>query len=187
MNEKTQMRQLARKLGKETSTKMMGLGEVLQVIRNNRWYMEWGFATWTDYIEDEVGIGVGSAYEWMSIAKWASDKGLDKKLRDKLIELGRCKAYQLSRMYVSGAATAKTWIEKAETMTVQQLRSINMAETPQHAPKTIGLWMHGEDRREMEHAIKLARRETDGTWNGELLGYICREFNAQRAKKRKRG
>jgi len=185
MNEKTQMRQLARKLGKEASTKMIGLGEVLQVIRNNRWHVEWGFCTWTDYIEDEVGTSVGSAYEWMSIAAWANDKKLDKKLREQLIALGRCKAYQLSRM--AGNLPAKRWIEKAEDMTVQQLRSINMAETPQHAPKTIGLWMHGEDRREMEHAIKLARRETDGTWNGELLGYICREFNAQRAKKRKRG
>ena len=85
---------------------------------NNPIYMSWGFATWKDYVEKELGLQDRKAQRLRLIGKVldVDMKHLSKKMRDRFVKLGWSKAREVARIFRHQAdkETAETWIHFAE-------------------------------------------------------------------------
>lgn len=136
-----ELRERARSLVQEIESKYWDLGRVLyevydgvpggyRALMAGRGSMEerqslfkkWGYSDFGDYCEKEVGLrkrtgeNLRYAYWWFSVNEEMSSKAITE-----LVSLGRSKVYLLS-----GFATRETvllWIEKARTLTYEQLKT----------------------------------------------------------------
>jgi len=84
-------------------------------------YKAWGYDTFAEYVDAELGIGVRKAqrlrYIWFRLEVELSD--LDAKLKDRVIALGWSKARELVRMLT--LQNAVEWIDKAEKLSFVEL------------------------------------------------------------------
>lgn len=174
----SELRRIARDLGKSINNEMFRLGETLSAISGAQFYYEWGFTTWADYVEGEVGIGVGTSYDLISITRWIHAEKLSKGQRERLLSLGRCKAALLSRLHRGVSVDA--WPNVAAEHTVHQLRGLVFGEIGAELKRAAGFWMTERQRRAVERAIKVARqRHGDELVRGDLLAHICEEYYRQ--------
>jgi len=183
---KADLRRLARNLAGNAHGELMRLGEVLRAIRGGQFHYEWGWDTWADYVENEVGLTAGITYELMAIARWSSDQRLLKAQREALARLGRCKAAILARMGPR-RESADYWLRWARGHTVSELRARAYGESMETAPKTVAFWMDGRQRRVLIRAMNRAKREVGEEYHGELLATICQGYLAKIKAARKAG
>jgi len=183
---KADLRRLVRSLAGNAHGELMRLGEVLLAIRGGQFHYEWGWDTWADYAENEVGLTAGVTYELMAIARWASDQRLLKAQRETLARLGRCKAVLLARMGPHREG-ADHWLRWAREHTVAELRARVYGEPVEAAPKTVAFWMDGRQRRVLTRAMNKAKREVGEEFHGELLATICQGYLAKIKAARRAG
>ena len=182
------LRRLARKLGKSINAEMMRLGEVLAAIHGGQFFHDWGYKTWADYVESEVGIGVATSYDLLSITRWVRARRLTKAQRTRFMGLGRCKMAALSRM--AEGADIEAWLGAAERETVSRLRGLVNGEFWHETRRAARCWMTEAERRSVERALRIARdKQGDDLIRGELLSHIREVYYQQERKgtrKRKR-
>lgn len=175
---KSDLRRIARTLSGKAHDQMMRLGEVLLAISGGQFYYDWGWNTWAEYAENEVGLYAGGTYELMAIARWCNNHRLTKKQRGQVARLGRCKGALIARLGPS-KQSADWWIGWARDHTVAELRAQVWGEPVDAAPKTMAFWMSGRQRKVLKRAMKAAAREIGDDFNGELLATICQGYLAK--------
>jgi hypothetical protein len=175
---KQDLRRIARTLSGKAHDELMRLGEVLLAISAGRFYYNWGWNTWAEYTENEVGLYPGATYELMAIARWCGYHRFTKKQRSQVARLGRCKAALIARMS-PGKQSADWWVAWAKDHTVAELRAQVYGESAKTAPKTVAFWMYGRQRKVLARAMKRAKREIGDDYHGELLYTICQGYLAK--------
>lgn len=169
---KAQVRALVRKLGVEANDALFRLADVLLIVHRNGFHYEWGWKSWTDYVESEVGIPVGASYELLTIARWANRYGITRAQRQRLAVLGRCKVAALTKL--ARKDNVDEWLGYAYENTVAKLKRLAKGVHDKNAPKTVAVWLHAEHRRDFREAMKLAQHKLgDDVIQSELMGEIC--------------
>lgn len=186
MNNKDQLRQLARSLGVEANDALFRLADVLLLIHRNNFHYSWGWKSWTEYVENEVGVHVGASYELLLIARWANRYNLTNKQRKQLSTLGRCKVAVLTKL--ARKDNVEEWLEYAEVHTIRKLRAMAKGIPDSRAPKTVAVWLHAEHRRDYQEALKLAQNKLGAdVIQSELIGEICAFYiKHKRVQKRRK-
>jgi len=180
---KAQVRALARKLGREVNDALFRLADILWVVHRNSFHQNWGWKTWKDYVESEVGVPVGASYELLVIARWTSRYGITKSQRERLATLGRCKVAALTKL--ARKDNVGEWLEYALDEPVSKLRAMAKGVHDANAPKTVAVWLHAEHRREYREAMTLAKQKLGyDVIQGELLHEIC-AFYVQHKRRKK--
>jgi hypothetical protein len=124
------VRARAKELVETIEKSFMELGEILFYVwdtpedgdrANGPVWMKWGYKSFRDYAEQELGIHYKRA-ERLRYIFYRIDvelEGLDPKWKKRLIALGESKVRELCRPTVLTLSNAKGWIEKAENMNYQ--------------------------------------------------------------------
>ena len=85
---------------------------------NNPLFMSWGYSTWKEYVETELGLQSRKAERLRLIGKVldVDMKHLPKAARDRFVKLGWSKAREVARIFRHQAdeSTVDTWLEYAE-------------------------------------------------------------------------
>jgi hypothetical protein len=184
---KSQIRSLAKSLARSANGCLFRLGDVLGMIHRNEFYRDWGWHSWTDYVEDEVGISISTAYELMHVARWAAQYQLTVSQRKKLSALGRTKVAALTKL--ARKDNLDQWFSYAASASCGRLKALSKGRMYFLSPKTVSVWMHRENLSSYEEALTLARSDYGDMAQGELLGAVCDYYVAaikQRKKRAKR-
>lgn len=174
------MRQMALDLAAEVHSNMLRLGDVLAAINTGRFYREWGFSTWKEYVEVEIRTSVTASYEMLNIARWAQEQKLTLTERRRVGELGRRKAYCVANLATK--QTVSTWIDIAHKATIEDMRSRMYGDHPEDAPKGVTFWLQGPQRKVVERAVKLAESSMGDVNKGDYLAEICHYYWLGKAK-----
>lgn len=121
------IRKEAQELSKNLDTGYIKMGQLLWTVfnvpidgdsKNNPIYMAWGYKTFRDYAEVELGLHHKKAERLRAIGEVLDVNlaGAPKELRDRFIGLGWSKARELARLFriKSDNKTVARWVEKAE-------------------------------------------------------------------------
>lgn len=184
VNEVTNLRRIARDLGKQLGRDYLRLGTVLGAIKRAKLYARWGYSSFADYVETEVGICYTTAWRVVRLDAFTVRERLSKAERDKLAELGVSKASIVAG--VAKKATLGIWLVRARKQTISGLQAEASGRRPDDAPKAVGIWLHGHQRKTLARALDIAIDESDTGYQGEALAIICEEFINARKPRRKR-
>lgn len=124
------VRARAKELVETIERSFMELGEILFRIwdapedgdrANPPVWMKWGFKSFRDYAEQELGIHYKRAerLRYIFYRLEVELEGLDPKIKKRLINLGESKVRELCRPGVLTLSNAAGWVEKAENMNYQ--------------------------------------------------------------------
>lgn len=171
------IRALAKTAAKNSQQQQMILSHLLVEIRERNLAATWGYSSWEEYVEVELGIGLTESYELMSIARWVQRIHLTKVQEETVHGLGRSRAYLLSRSTATKESLSE-YVKMARTHTVTDLR--NLIYTKElGGPKTVSFWlMLGEQRQVSAALTKAADLLPNGKESrlGEQLVVICDSF-----------
>ncbi len=184
-NDPGTLRTIAQELAGKANEHFFRLGDTLAVISSARYYKEWGFSTWKDYVEKEIHLNVSASYELLSIVRWSQVEGLSLAERRSLSEVGRTKAYCIA--HLATRESLKKWLQVAKKATCEDMRNRMYDEPPTDAPKTVSFWLYGDERKAIEHALNtVAKNYDDDVRMGVLLTEVCKQHNMATLKKAKR-
>lgn len=169
------------------------LAEALHKVHEESVYRIWGYTSWEQYIESEVGMTVRTAHYLTSIHNWFSVKlakalSSDKldELRGKLRKLGWTKVRSLVR--IADASNVDGWVERAEGLSSAELEETVKRELkaatgegesePTEKRKRKGFSLVEEQLDTVEQALEMAGGIADSDKEGHLLQLICQDFIA---------
>jgi len=181
---KQNLRTMARTLAARAHDNMLRLGNVLVAINANGEHYGWGYTTWKDYVEKEIGLHAGATYELMQISRWLQHERFTKERREAIVRLGRCKASALARMECD-ASKIDYWLKEAPKLTVAEMREAVFS-VPENAPKAVGFWLHASQRKVVRRALKAAGDKHGFEYMGDQLEAICDDYLKRNAQKRRR-
>jgi hypothetical protein len=151
----------------------------------------WGYDSFEDYAQHELGMKRAKAYYFMQIWKQLHiNAGISKK---KLGELNWSKAKELSPLVKQGVLTEDNkdeWVQKAKTTSVSKLIEETRAAKTTASPTkevekvfrvTYGLYEPQYDN--LNKALDIAKILAESDKPGHLLDLICTDFLAQHAGK----
>ncbi len=95
------------------------LSQLLFKVYDESTYREWGYATWREYVEQELEFGMRKAQYLVSIAEWV--KGLSDDVQNWVATLGWTKAKELTGKVTNANATE--WKKKVEGKTVAEIQA----------------------------------------------------------------
>jgi hypothetical protein len=165
------------------------------VVGGDPLYQIWGYATFDDYAESELGMKRGKAYYLAQI--WGELHVNAQIPESKIAEIDWSHAKELAPLAKSGGLTGKNvddWVKKAKLQPVHQFAQEVKAAKAKHVsgtanpPETvhrITVGLYDEQHKNYERAIKAASELAESDKIGHLWDMICLEFNAQYAGKEK--
>jgi hypothetical protein len=125
-----QIRQRARELAHDLEHGYLELAQLLYLVydrtedgdpKNPPLYMAWGYKTFADYVDTDLGFNIRKAQRlrhiWFKLEVELT--GLDPKLKKRLVDLGWSKLRELVRVLT--LKNASEWVDKAENMSFVQL------------------------------------------------------------------
>lgn len=128
------VRARAKELAGSIETTYMELAEILYTVydtpidgdpKNGPIFKAWGYASFRDYAEQELGLHYKKAERlrliWYRLEVELAD--LDKKLKERLVRLGWSKVRELCRPGLLTMRNAEGWIERAESMNYQSVEA----------------------------------------------------------------
>lgn len=179
------LRRLARDMAKKINAELIRLSNVLLVIHSNRYWEDWGYASWSDYARTEVGMPPGASYNLLRIARWTAQHRPTRSQREALASLGRVKAYLIARVAVK--ADAEKWMEVARSMTAEQLRTRIVTNGKSEA-KHFGFRLNLTQQRKLARAFRILRSrysDPDDATQAMLLADLCDDLieSEKRAKR----
>lgn len=131
----TEVRRRIKRLKREVDTAYVQLGRDLYMVYHRRLYIQWGHDTWTDYVEQEVGVSQSRGDRlrriWSAFVKKLCLKQAD------LNGVGYTNAFVLLPLVNRGIITAEnidSWLADARTMSYRELETrANVAKGPSAA------------------------------------------------------
>lgn len=184
---RAQIEQGYTKFAKELWTAIHG------TINDEPMYQVWGYATFDDYSETELGMKRGKAYYLAQI--WGELHVKAHISEQKIAQIDWAKAKHLAPLAKAGGITPKNvdeWVKKAKIQPVhqfaQEVKSAKAAHVSGTAnpPETvyrITVGLYEEQHKNYQAALKAAATLAESTKTGHLWDMICLEFNAQYAGK----
>jgi hypothetical protein len=164
---------------------------VHSTVKGTSLWETWGYDSFEDYAQQELGMKRAKAYYFMQIWKQLHiNAGIPKK---KLAELNWSKAKELSPLVKQGVLTEENrdeWIHKAKTTSVSKLiEATREAKAGSPVSKevekvfrvTYGLYEEQYDN--LTKALDIAKVLAESDKPGHLLDLICTDFLAQHAGK----
>jgi len=158
-------------------------------------YQVWGYATFEDYAQSELGMKRGKAYYLSQI--W-EELHVKAKIPEKTIaSLPWSHAKELAPLARSGGLTEKNvdgWVKKAKLEPVHQFAEeakkavqahVSGTSDPPETIHRITVGLYEEQYRNFERAIEIAKTLAESDKTGHLIDLICTEFNAQYASQTK--
>lgn len=154
-------------------------------------YQVWGYATFDDYAESELGMKRGKAYYLAQI--WGELHVNAQIPEAKIAEIDWSHAKQLAPLAKSGGLTAENidhWIKKAKLNPVHQFTEDVKAAAKAHVSGTanppevvhrITVGLYEEQYNNFLAAVEGAKKIAESEKLGHLIDCICTEFNAQYA------
>jgi len=156
-------------------------------------YQVWGYATFDDYAESELGMKRGKAYYLAQI--WGELHVRAQIPEAKIAEIDWSHSKELAPLAKVGGVTVKNvddWVRKAKIQPVhqfaQEVKSAKAAHVsgtanPPETVHRITVGLYDEQFKNYEKAMKLAGKLAESDKTGHLWDMICLEFNAQYAGK----
>jgi len=184
---RTQIEQGYTEFAKELWTAIHG------TVNGESMYQVWGYATFDDYSETELGMKRGKAYYLAQI--WGELHVNAQIPEDKIAQIDWSKAKELAPLAKAGGITVKNvdeWVKKAKLQPVhqftQEVKSAKAAHVSGTAnpPETvyrITVGLFEEQHKNYQIALAAAGKLAESTKTGHLWDMICLEFNAQYAGK----
>jgi hypothetical protein len=94
------------------------LGGLLEVIRENKWYKDYGYPSFKDMVEQGTGISTSAAYDYMNIYRCLIKSGVS---WEKLEHIGWTKIRWFAKHLTQD--NVDQWIQEAADKNVEQLKS----------------------------------------------------------------
>lgn len=170
------------RLRRDVERSYFKIGGLLYKISREFWYKKWGYETFKDYVEQEVGFSVRKAQFLIGIWNWFVVQVGDKTVIEKVAQLGWSKAAVLVGVVTKHNVDA--WVEKGKQLTVAGLnaearmvlenRPVEQAERAERK----GFLLHNDQIDAVEEAINVACRIGNTDKQGQALSLICTEFLA---------
>jgi hypothetical protein len=163
------------------------------VVDGDTLFQVWGYATFDDYAETELGMKRGKAYYLAQI--WGELHVNAKIPEAKIAEIDWSHSKELAPLAKVGGVTEKnidSWIKKAKLQPVHQFAQEVKAAREAHVsgttnpPETIHritIGLYDEQFKNYERAMRAASALAESDKTGHLLDMICLEFNAQYVSK----
>jgi hypothetical protein len=167
------------------------LAEALYEVHDKTVYRLWGYSSWEQYVESEVGMTVRTAHYltsihgWFSVdlAKKLSSEKMDE-LRERLRKLGWTKVRSLVR--IADAENVSEWVDRAEKMSSADLEETVKRELkslsgeggsgPTEVFKKKNFKLVDEQLQTVDQALEMAGGIADSEKPGHLLQLICQDF-----------
>lgn len=158
-------------------------------------YQVWGYATFDDYAETELGMKRGKAYYLAQI--WGELHVHAQIPEAKIAEIDWSHAKELAPLAKAGGVTTKNvneWVKKAKLQPVHQFAQEVKAAKAAHVsgtsepPETVYRITFGlfeEQHKNFQIALEGAKQIAESEKMGHLIDCICLEFNAQYAGQKK--
>lgn len=142
-------------------------------------FRNWGFATWKEYIEEDLEMSLRKAQYLMSIWQWFEKTVDDPAVKEKVEHLGWGKLKSLAG--IVDESNVDDWVDRAEHMT-----SLELAESARRAKAgdpnqdvqitTISFGLYREQHENVERALAMAQDMANSDKRGHLLDLICTSF-----------
>lgn len=172
---------------KDYQENCMHIGRLLHTISTEKHYKTWGYATFEDYLREELAFEPRKAYYHISI--WDTF-GIKFNVPEETIkDIGWSKAAQLATLANKGAITegnVSTWIDTASTTSSRQLaEKISQASDNSIVPiinknsnvtRKLNLSLYSDQFETVDNALKLAKEVTGSDKQGHLVETICMVF-----------
>jgi len=204
-NPDEELREKIRKTAKAIDQHYVALGGQLYDVANRKLYRNWGYPTFNDYLENDVGIGRRRGQRLRQIWKrLIKDFGVDKNLLIGARYSNIMGIMSLVRPKILTKATATDWVMRAKTLTYAALKedikaAMALREADENATITPASVEDAEIRTTesnttrkqfkftddelslVEEALSEAYDGTGSDRPGHLLANICTFFVANRA------
>jgi hypothetical protein len=174
------------------------LAALLHKVWNGLLYQKWGFKTFDQFVEDELGFKKRKAQYLISIHQYVEKTITDDKVRAQLVEVGWTKVKEL--VGVIDDSNAEKWIENARKMNVLEVveaakealrikAGANDAPTdtddsgsgpkkPTGTVKRMSLGLYPEQKQNLDAALQLAGEIAHSDKQGHLLDLMATSFLA---------
>lgn len=168
------------------------LSQLLHKVWDESLYIEWGFSSWREYVDQELGFGMRKAQYLVGITQWV--RALNPDVQKWISELGWTKAKELTGRVTNENATE--WKRKVEGKTVAQIQEALKAggeeeasgkgdkgkgseegQTKDRAHK-MAFTLHREQTKNVVAALEKASEISGSEKPGHNLDNICVEFLA---------
>jgi len=159
-------------------------GEVLQRAYELGAHKTWGFPTWKEYVEEELGMSERRCQYLLSIHKWFNKVLKDHPhVRQRVEHLGWSKVRLL--VGVVDETNVDEWVARAEKMTLAALqefiKELKAGKTPSDETEkltTLSIKLYPEQVANVEDALELAKEIAESDKRGHLIDLICTTFKA---------
>lgn len=159
-------------------------GAVLQRAYELGAHRGWGFATWKEYVESELGMSERRVQYLLSIHRWFSKVLKDHPhVRQRVEHLGWSKVRLL--VGVVDETNVDEWVARAEKMTLAALeefiKELKKGKDPKEGAEkltTLSLRLYPEQMANVEDALELAKEIAESDKRGHLIDLICTTFKA---------
>jgi len=151
-------------------------------------YRGWGFASFEEYVADELGLEARTVLYWLSIYdKLVLNLGIsEEKLKGKAWSKLRYIVPVVNRKNVA------KWMERAETMTQGQIHTAVQAsqsgkeiDDSKPTPESFKLAVTPEEKKTIEAAMTSISKIADGKSPGHQLAMICMHFESDHFEARR--
>lgn len=153
---------------------------------NDKWYKDWGFATWEEYITNEVGYSVRKAQYLANLWKWCVVEQNSPELLEKLEPLGWNKVKSLTGVVTND--NVDKFIKKAGDMSVEEFESdikkkkktiTSSASGKDENVYRLNFTLFEEQNKTVVEAIDKAKQLGKTDKSGHALSLICLTYLSQ--------
>ena len=154
-------------------------------------HKSWGFATWKEYAEQDIGMSLRKVQFLISIWDWFYVQINDREIKEKLKGIGWSKVKEM--VGVVTPENADEWIEKANRMNVidfaEECRRFKKGEdgetgdgggtdVDKEESKRLSFKLMGDQIVTVEDALDMAKDITGSDKKGNLITLICTDYLA---------
>lgn len=159
-------------------------GAVLQRAFELSAHKTWGFNTWQEYVEGELGMSERRVRYLLSIHRWFSKVLKDHPhVKQRIEHLGWSKVKLL--VGIVDETNVDEWVERAESMSLVALEEFVKGLKDGKAPKegaehlaAVTFRLYPDQATNVEEAMELAGEIAESDKRGHLLDLICTTFKA---------
>ena len=161
------------------------LSVVLHEIYTDMLYQSWGFKSWADYVEIEMGMNKRKAQYLVSIQSWFGE--MKPSVQRWVRELGWTKAKELVGRVDN--ENAEEWQEKVEGKSYRELMNLleeskgsgtegepEVPNVEEPKPTKMNFALFEDQLSNVESALKVAKEISQSDSNNHALDMICLEF-----------
>lgn len=159
------------------------IGGILSVVQTEGWYSDYGFESFSEYVEEEFGMKYRKAAYLISIYNGLVEANVP---WEKVAHLGWSKLKELAGLL--NEDNVDEWVKKAEELSVKALiayiKSLNSDYDEESSPTTNMTFKVHEDQKEtIEAALAKGKKAASTDANTVALEMICLEYLGAATKK----